>query len=75
MNCTCEHYALGYEKCPLCEAAPELLEACKLVDGIVKTLLDEAGGKKATDWGIVNDGLVTIAKAIKKAEGREEGAK
>lgn len=45
----------------------DLLEACKLVDGIVKTLLDEACGKKATDWGVVNDGLLKISKAIAKA--------
>jgi hypothetical protein len=49
-------------------AHDDLLAACKLVDGIVKTLLDEAGGKKATNWGVVNDGLVAIEAAIRKAE-------
>ena len=54
----------------LIATSPELLEACKLVDGIVRTILDESSGKKATNWGIVNDGLVAISRAIAKAEGK-----
>lgn len=48
---------------------PELYEACKSVPKIVETLMDELAGQKATDWGIVNDGLVKISQICAKIEG------
>ena len=42
----------------------EVVEAAKLADGIAGTLMDELVGNKATDWGIVNNGLVKIHKAL-----------
>ena len=45
-------------------AVREVVEAAKLADGIAGTLMDELVGNKATDWGIVNNGLVKIHKAL-----------
>ena len=59
----------------LIAAAPEMLEALKLVDPVIKEIFKEQGqafrkgAKGATQWGIVNDGLVKVAKAIAQAQG------
>lgn len=47
----------------LCEADKKLLNACS-------TLMDEVFGKKATDWGIVNEAMVEGTKAIAEYEGK-----
>lgn len=47
----------------------ELLEACKLVEPAITSLLDELGQRKAIDWGLVNDCLIAVSKAITRAEG------
>ena len=45
-----------------------LVEAAKLVGPAIQSMMDEAAEKKATDWGIVNDCLVKIGRAIKLAD-------
>lgn len=50
-----------------CNCHEELVEALKLVSPIARTLMDELAQKKATNWGIVNDGLVKINKALANA--------
>ena len=52
----------------LIAAAPDLLEACKQVDSMAGTLMDELGKGPATNWGVVNKCLCDCARAIAKAE-------
>jgi len=47
----------------------ELLEACKSAPAIAETLMGELVGKKAANWGIINDGLAKINRAIKNVQG------
>lgn len=42
----------------------ELVNALKQVDPMAKTLMDELGNRKATDWRIVNDCLCAVATAL-----------
>jgi len=49
-------------------AIMEVVEALKLADGIASTLMDELVGTKATNWGIVNNGLVKIGAALKNIQ-------
>ena len=58
------------ELCRLHAAAPELLEACKTARKVSAELFAELGHKRACNWGIVNDGLIKLDKAIASAEGR-----
>lgn len=53
-------------------AAPDLLAACELVEPAIVSLLDELSQTKATDWGLVNDCLCEVAKAIRKAKGEKK---
>lgn len=53
----------------LISAAPEMLEALKQVNPMASSLMDELGNRKAANWGLVNDCLVAVHKAISKAEG------
>ena len=66
---------LAEARARLIAAAPELLQAAKGIEAVIKTLLDEAGGQQATDWGIVNNNLVALNDAIAKArcDGGGEG--
>ncbi len=49
-------------------ALPALLEACKLVEPAIDSLLTEFISKaKATDWGLVNDCLCQVTAALKEA--------
>lgn len=50
----------------------ELLEACRLVEPAIASLMDELGRGQATDWGLVNDCLLKIGDAVRKAEGGEK---
>jgi len=49
-------------------AIMEAVEALKLADGIASTLMDELVGIKATNWSIVNGGLVRIGNALKNIQ-------
>ncbi len=44
----------------------ELLAAAEKVGPAIQTLLDEAAGKEATDWGLVNECLLLAQAAIAK---------
>ena len=46
----------------------EVVEALKLAKPIAETLMSELSGRKATDWELVNDGLIQISKALAHAE-------
>lgn len=80
MKCTCRIEKAVYPnedaddkivKCQLCKAAPDFYEACKQVQPMAQTLMDELAKKRATNWAIVNECLVAVAKAILKAEGHD----
>ena len=58
------------ENANLVAAAPEMLEALKQVAPMAKSLMDELGNRKAVDWGLVNDCLIAVQRAVAKAEGR-----
>jgi|GEM_PF-4107810 len=45
-----------------CNSYDELREACKLAEPAIASLMDELGGTRATDWGLVNDALVKIER-------------
>lgn len=64
---------LSEEEAHIISAVLEMYDALKQVKPMAKTLIDEHGTGKgpATNWGIVNDCLCTVAKAIAKAEGRK----
>lgn len=49
----------------------ELLVACRLVEPAMASLIDELGGHGGADWGLVNDCLVDVGEAIRRAEGRK----
>jgi len=51
-----------------CNLHEELLKACELVPKMIETLMDELAEQKATDWGIVNDGLIKVQRAVVKAK-------
>lgn len=51
-------------------AAPDMLAALKQVEPAAQSLMDELAKTKATNWGIVNDCLLAVSAAIRKAEGR-----
>jgi hypothetical protein len=53
-----------------CNNFDDMLEALKLAEPIARTLMDELAHTKATDWGLVNDGLIKICRAIACAEGK-----
>lgn len=67
-ECKCQKAGIIYS-CPLHAAAPEMLSALESVDGVVKEILKEAGERPTgvTNWGLVNDSLVAISRAIAKA--------
>ena len=66
MKCTCEHYYLGYKKCPLCEAAPELLNNLKDMIRRFEGCLITNG----TDKEFERDATAHARAAIQKAGGR-----
>jgi len=51
-------------------AAPDLLEACKLVGPACDSLMAEVVKHGVTDWGMVNEMLCAIDAAIAEAEGK-----
>jgi hypothetical protein len=71
MTLACPDIPEAQANARLIAAAPELLKACKMTLPALETLMDEVTGKRATDWGKVNDAAVTVGRAIAKAEGKE----
>ena len=55
----------------LIAAAPDLLEALKMLQKATISLMGEAVDRKAADWGLVNDAMVDATKAIARAEVKE----
>ena len=51
-------------------AAPDMLAALEQVGPAMESLMDELGGRRATNWGIVNTCLCDVAAAIAKARGK-----
>lgn len=56
----------------LIAAAPGLLNACDLAVSAIESLMDELGGKRATDWGKVNDAMIALGSARAKAKGQAQ---
>lgn len=56
----------------LIAAAPDLLNACEIAVSAIESLMDELGGKRATDWGKVNDAMVALGQAHAKAKGQSK---
>lgn len=48
----------------------QMLNALKKVDPVVKMLLAEIRNEASADWGVVNDSLVEISKAVRAGEGK-----
>lgn len=46
----------------------ECVEALKLAKPIAETLMGELSHRQAADWGLVNDGLIAIGKALAHAQ-------
>jgi len=62
--------AYDREVANLIAAAPELLNACDLAVSAIESLMDELGGKRATDWGKVNDAMIALGRARAEAKGQ-----
>lgn len=65
---------LAYDRdvATLIAAAPGLLNACDLAVSAIESLMDELGGKRATDWGKVNDAMIALGRARAKAKGQSK---
>lgn len=63
---------VGAANLSLIAAAPDLLDAARQAKAAGESLMDELVGKKATDWGVVNNAMVSLGRAIRKAEGQEQ---
>ena len=46
----------------------QMLSALRKVDPLARSLMDELGNRKAANWGLINDGLVEVSRAIAAAE-------
>lgn len=54
------------------KAVRELVEAASGVDGLVKELFKEMGGRGAADWGLINDRLIALGRAITPFQKRKK---
>ena len=47
-----------------------VVEALEQIEPMAASLMDELGGRKAADWGLINGTLVSVAKLVRKLRGQ-----